>query len=462
MKKYTTIFAGVLVILFLSLMISSCDDSGITTPTTIAGKNIRTYGGGSSDVLTDMEQVTDGGLLLAGFTVSFGAGNNDFYAVKLSPTGDIAWSKAYGGAGSDICTSAIEAADGGFIFAGNTTSAGANGSDILLIKTDGSGHIIWSFDYVIPNDQYVSSVIEDVDGGYLVCGYSNELAVNNSEVMIMKVNTVGTFQWEKLYGGPFNDMGLKMIKTSDGGFLVAGATYSFSAVNEDIYLLKLKSDCTFDWSNTYGADGNDQAFNVIETHGHDFMISGSTTSYGLTHGAMLLFKTDHNGNVYTSDGWPRTIGDSSGNSVALSMALASDNSFYITGYTTNAAGNTSLFFAHYFNNSVFDFARSYGSPASNDKGVVLLASSNGYTIGGNTDANGPGISDFLTFGLPDSSGKYLSCISQNTFNPQGGSPTTLNVITAPTQSFPPAAENTLVPSITETVVVTVKGVICGQ
>ncbi len=462
MKKYTNILIGAFVVLGIAVLVSSCDDSGVVAPTTTAGKNVRTYGGASSDELTDMEQVNDGGVLLSGFTVSFGAGNNDFYAIRLTSAGDITWSKAYGSTGNDICTSGIQAGDGGFIFAGNTISPVSNGSDVMLVKTDANGHMTWSFDYSIPNDQYVGSVVQDVDGGFIVCGYSNELDVANSEVMLLKVNSAGAIVWEKLYGGAFNDLGIKMVKTSDGGFLVAGATFSFGATNEDIYMLKLKADCSLDWTYKYGGDAVDQPFDVIETYGHDFLITGYTRSFGLTNGSMLLFKTDHNGVIYTSEGWPRTIGDSSGLSQSLGAALATDGSFYITGYTTNATGNKSLFFAHYFNNSLFDFARSYGTTTNNDMGVAILARSNGFLIAGNTDANGPGVSDFLTIGLPDSSGKYLSCLTENAFTPQGGSPATFSAISVVTMSYTPAAENTISGSITENAAGTMRNAVCGQ
>jgi|GEM_PF-2838034 len=462
MKKYTAIFIGSFVLIICAIFIGACDDAGVITPSVTPGKYNRSFKAGASDIMTSMSFVNDDGLVLGGYSSSIGAGGNDFYATRLSSAGDVLWSKAYGQTGNEMSADVEETQEGGYIMAGNTTSTGANGSDILLVKTDANGNLQWAVDYVIPGDQFACSVVQTADFGYLVCGYSNENPGSNNDILILKVNSTGNFVSENLYGSPFNDIAYKMIKTSDGGFLVAGATYGFSGVNGDIYLLKIKSDMSFDWSNTYGGDGYDQANSVVETSGHDFMIVGYTKSYGLTQGSMILFKTDHNGNVYTSEGWPRTIGDSSGFSEATSVLQETDNSFLISGYTTNAAGATFVSFEHYFNNSVFDYSRSYGPTTDNYKGVSMISIFGNFAVIGGNRTYGAGINDFFVLGMPDSSGKYVACLNDNGFNLKGGSPATFNAIAAPTQSFPPAAETDLIPTLQVTLAGTIKSVNCGQ
>jgi hypothetical protein len=450
MKKTLKLIFVPLFLIILALSFNSCDDAGIVTPiASSSGKYSRTYGGSSSDVMTSMVSTSDGGYILAGYTVSFGAGDNDIYVIKLTAGGDVSWSKTYGSTGNDVCNSVKQTTDGGYILAGQTNSFGADSYDVFLIKTDGGGSVTWSDIYKVTGDQLGYSVVQDGDG-YVVAGHTNENnAASNEDVFIMRTSADGTLLWKQLYGGQLNDYAYKMIKTSDGGFLIAGATYNFSAAMGDIYLVKAKSDGSLDWSRTYGADGYEQANDILETGGHDFMVAGYTKSYGLTSGDMILFKTDHNGNVYVSEGWPGTIGDSTGLDEANSVTQATDGSFFITGYTTNGVMNKDIFFAHYFNNSVFDYTRSYGSSPASDIGSVILPKSDGYVIGGTSAANS-GNNDLMLLGMKaDSAGKYISCVNSNVFNPVGGSATGFDGIPASTQSYNPPAEQTI--SVTLTV-----------
>ncbi|MDD5530702.1 MAG: T9SS type A sorting domain-containing protein [bacterium] len=101
----------------------------------------RTYGGTDSDEGISVQQTQDSGFIVAGWTWSFGAGSWDVYLIKTNPSGDTMWTKTFGGTGWDEGRSVQQTSDGGFIIAGWTHSFGAGYSDVYLIRLgkDGAG-----------------------------------------------------------------------------------------------------------------------------------------------------------------------------------------------------------------------------------------------------------------------------------------------------------------------------------
>src|SRR5437870_1045407 len=107
----------------------------------------KSYGGPLTEYSSAVRQTLDGGYIMAGTTSSYSAGSFDIYVVKTDSLGNMEWTKSFGGAGSDQAGSIEEASDGGYLIIGNTTSFGAGGNDMYVIKTDPSGNMLWSKTY---------------------------------------------------------------------------------------------------------------------------------------------------------------------------------------------------------------------------------------------------------------------------------------------------------------------------
>jgi hypothetical protein len=101
----------------------------------------KTYGGTDLDWAYSVQQTSDGGYIVAGWTESFGAGYGDIFLIKTDANGNIIWAKTYGGTDWDWAESVQQTSDGGYIVAGFTGSFGAGGAGIFLIKTDARGNI---------------------------------------------------------------------------------------------------------------------------------------------------------------------------------------------------------------------------------------------------------------------------------------------------------------------------------
>ncbi len=122
--------------------------------------------------------------------------------------------------------------------AGGTYSFGAGGYDIFLIKTDANGNVQWAKTYGGTSGDFAFSVQQTSDGGYIVAGWTYSFGAGGGDIFLIKTDANGNIIWAKTYGGTYEDYAFSVQQTSDGGYIVAGGTYSFGAGWDDIFLIK--------------------------------------------------------------------------------------------------------------------------------------------------------------------------------------------------------------------------------
>jgi hypothetical protein len=253
----------------------------------------KTYGGISSDTAYSLIQTSDGGYALAGGTFSFGAGGNDMWLVKTDSHGNMEWNKTYGGTGFDRAFSVVQTSEGGYAL------AGAGGWDSWLVKTDSYGNMQWNKTYGGTKSDEARDVIQTNDGGYAMVGYTESFGAGYYDSWLVKTDSYGNMQWNKTYGGTFYDYGFSLVQTSEGGYALAGSTYSFGAGYSDFWLVKTDSYGNMEWSRTYGGEDGDWGYCVIQTSDGGFALAGDIhTGYEEEGNAdWWLIKTDSEGNV---------------------------------------------------------------------------------------------------------------------------------------------------------------------
>jgi len=131
----------------------------------------KTYGGTSGDRAWAVKQTSDGGYVIAGQTESFGAGILDFYVVRTDASGDMLWNKTYGGTDREVAYSVLQTSDG-FLLAGYTLSFGAGGGDVWVVKTDFNGNTLWNQTYGGIYGDGANSLIQTSDGFFMIAGYT--------------------------------------------------------------------------------------------------------------------------------------------------------------------------------------------------------------------------------------------------------------------------------------------------
>jgi hypothetical protein len=199
-------------------------------------------------------QTSDGGYVPVGRTDSFGAGSWDFWLVKTDALGVMQWNRTYGGAHYDYAFSVVQTTDGGYAMAGYTQSFGAGSSDAWLVKTDSSGNVQWSRTYGGTDSDDAWSVVQTADGGYALAGQQRSLTTAGwYDFWLVKTDANGNMQWNKTYGRINWDIAYSVVQTKDGGYVLAGSTESPGAF--DAWLVKTDENGNIQWNKTYGGPG---------------------------------------------------------------------------------------------------------------------------------------------------------------------------------------------------------------
>ena len=290
----------------------------------------RTYGGPDYDEGYSVQETADGGYIVAGYTSSFGAGKPDVWLIKTDPNGDTLWTKTYGGSEWDQAWSVQQTSDGGYIVAGWTESFGAGEADVWLLKTDADGDTLWARTYGDTGWDAGSSVQQTPDEGYIIAGYTASVGTGEIQhVYVIKTDADGDTVWTRTYGESSWTRGWSVKQTSDGSYIIAGSTYIFSEVVSSIEIYLIKTDANGDslWTKTYGhPTGADYGASVCETSDGFYIIAGSSYCLGFGY-EILLLKTDADGDSL----WARTYGRTTGMNGGNSVCETSDGGYIIAG-----------------------------------------------------------------------------------------------------------------------------------
>ena len=201
-----------------------------------------TLGGSSYDTGYSVQQTSDGGYIIAGTTHSYGAGQYDVYLIKTDAFGDSLWTNTFGGSDDDYGYSVQQTADGGYIIAGWTVPYGASSLDVYLIKTDNEGNQQWQRTFGGGSSGEEGYCVQQTDdGGYIIVGDIEYSGGSSRDIYLIKTDSQGNQQWSQTYGGSDDDHGRSVQQTLDGGYIIAGWTQSYGAGGRDVYLIRLES-----------------------------------------------------------------------------------------------------------------------------------------------------------------------------------------------------------------------------
>jgi len=291
----------------------------------------KTIGGPESEWGNSLIQTSDGGYAIAGETYSFGAGEADVYVVKLDAKGNLQWTKTIGGPKGDWGFSLIQASDGGYAIAGTTISFGAGETDVYVVKLDAKGNLQWIKTIGGESDDWGYSLIQTSDGGYAIAGSTKSFGAGDEDVYVVKLDAKGNLQWTKTIGGPKDDWGKSLIQTSDGGYAIAGTTTSFGAGWKDVYVVKLDAKGNLQGTKTIGGPKDDWGKSLIQTSDGGYAIAGSTYSFDAGLSDVYVVKLDAKGNLQ----WTKTIGGEHHHDSGSSLIQTSDGGYAIAGTTTS-------------------------------------------------------------------------------------------------------------------------------
>jgi hypothetical protein len=239
----------------------------------------KTFGGSGYDRGESVQQTSDGGYIIAGGT-DFGAGLGDVWLVKADSSGNMVWNKTFGGSDFDHGRSVQQTSDGGYIIAGHTYSYGAGNGDVWLIKADSLGNMAWNQTFGSSGWDGAYSVQQSSDGGYIIAGETWSYGAGLADVWLIKADSSGNMVWNKTFGGSGWDGAYSVQQSSDGGYIIAGETWSYGAGLADVWLIKADSSGNMAWNKTFGGSDDDYGSSVQQTSDGGHIIAGWTDSYG--------------------------------------------------------------------------------------------------------------------------------------------------------------------------------------
>jgi hypothetical protein len=241
--------------------------------------------------------------------------------------GYVTFMTTFGGVGNDYGYSVQQANDGGYIVA----CAGDN----WLIKTDSHGNQEWAQSSSDTTHDTGNAVGLTLDGGYIIAGETFSYSASDNNVWLTKVNSVGNEEWSRSFGGSTYDIGFSTQPTNDGGYIVVGITGSFGNGLSDVWLIKTDSQGNEEWNYTFGGSLYDRGYSVQQTDDGGFIICGNTESFGSGEEDIWLIKTNSDG----IQEWNQTFGGSEDDS-GYSVQQTTDGGFIITGYTKSSENGT--------------------------------------------------------------------------------------------------------------------------
>lgn len=272
-----------------------------------------TIGGNNQDILHEIRPTSDGNFIAAGYSHSDISGdktephfgNGDYWVMKISAWGAIGWQKTFGGTSQDWPTSIQETADGGYIVGGRshsnisgnkTENSIGNSIDYWILKLDAAGNIVWQETIGGTDADYLRTVLQTPDGGYLLGGYSisgvsgdkTEPCKGNYDYWIVKTDSLGAIEWQKTIGGSGSDQLQSIVLNQDGTYFISGKSASNISGDknenclggDDIWLVKLSAAGALIWQNTIGGSNDDVTFHnrSATAAGNGFIISSYSKS----------------------------------------------------------------------------------------------------------------------------------------------------------------------------------------
>jgi len=268
----------------------------------------QTYGGANYDSANALIATSDGGYAIVGSTQTI-AGGTDFWLVKTDAFGNMEWNQTYGTEDPDSALSLVETSDGGYALVGDKkiipegVDPRTVKTDCWLVKTDSSGNMEWNQTYAEADSDRAWSLVKTSDGGFAIAGSTSSFGVGGYDFWLIKTDSYGNVEWNQTYGGVDEDFAHSLVKTSDGGYALTGYTKSFGAGDRDFWLIKTDAYGNMEWNQTYGGADEDMANSMIATSDGGYAIAGGTYSFGVEGGNFWLLKSDESGIIPECSSW---------------------------------------------------------------------------------------------------------------------------------------------------------------
>ena len=330
---------------------------------------VATLGGSGDDYGRSVAVGPDGSVYIGGYTESAGAGSSDLLIAKFNSSGTLQWQKTLGGSGDDYGRSVAIGPDGSVYVCGETESAGAGRSDLLIAKFNSSGTLQWQKTLGGSDSDYGYAVAVGPDGSVYVGGGTEKCVVSQFlDAVFAKFSSSGTLQWEINFGSHIYNHLESIAVAHDGSVYAAGSIAGYFS------LIKFNESGAWQWQKTLGSFNSGSGLSVTVGPDGSVYVGGHTNSAGAGRSDLLIAKFNSSGTLQ----WQKTLGGS-GDDYGRSVAVGPDGSVYIGGYTESAgAGRSDLLIARITDDVIKQYIVVYSNFTLKDASVTVSDESYSY------------------------------------------------------------------------------------
>jgi hypothetical protein len=274
----------------------------------------RNFGGEELMTASSLIQDSDGGILIVGNAAS------DVLLLKTDPSGNLLWQKTFGRGDYNAGRYIAKTSDGGFIIVGETRSSGS--ADAYMIKLDAHCNLEWQNIYGATGFDFGMSVVQTIDGGYILVGDTDSYV---GGIFIVGVDANGGLKWQKAIGGKY-DAGYSIVQSGDGNYVIGGVSFAQLTSDPDFLLVKIDSSANIIWQNTFGGPNVDYLISMIRSYDGGYVMAGLTNSFGAGEYDVFMVKANSYGNLV----WQKTYGDVN-DERARCISQTSDGGYILAG-----------------------------------------------------------------------------------------------------------------------------------
>jgi hypothetical protein len=340
-------------------------------------------GGPKEDQARAIISTVDHGNLLIGFSESYGDDNDiDILAIRTDVDGTIIWQKIYDESFYEQPNEVIELEDGSFVMVGFIREKFNAPNNIYMLKVHRTGRKIWSKTFPTTINQRAFDIDQTADGGFILVGETENEATKKSDILVLKVNSEGEEEWRNAFGtSDKEDFGRGIVTVPDGYIVAANVTENNSVVSKNVALYKLDLRGDFVWSKFYGKNEEHEEINdLLLTQNNEIVFVGTARNYR----EALIAKCDLNGDLI----WYRQLTPAPIENLLNSVIEMPDGHLVAAGYSfpNNAYSKITLLKLNPAGEVVWQ--RLIGDDKSVNVGEdVALSANDGFVIAGYTNGS---------------------------------------------------------------------------
>jgi len=358
----------------------------------------RFWGGSNFETGYDTLVDNSGNIYAIGSTMSYGAGDFDVLLLKYDSNGNLLWNITCGGSGYEEGKAIVLDNSGDIYVAGVTTSYGAGNLDVYLLKYNSSGDLQWSTTWGGPDNDRGEGIAIDNSGNIYITGDTVSFGSGSNDVLLLKVNaSTGNEIWNKTWGGSNIDIGYDLCIFNEQNITITGRTNSFGAGNDDLFLLNYNSSGDLLWNITWGTSLSEEGAAITLDNSGNYYIAGKIYLSTSDHVSLLL-KFNSQGNYLFNSTWFLGVKADP----AFGIVLYNQSDLFLCGRSKNTT-NYDIFLLNYDLNGNLLFNFTWGSSGYEEAMGISTDNQNNLYITGYTENLGDNPDDIfiLKYDLKD-------------------------------------------------------------